>query len=94
MTRALADLGCVFLVITVGSGLLLRNPPPDWRPAHWQPDSGASVGAVTRDFELRGALKTWQWWGLTATLFLNVALGVSLISEEDPILRTLGQRFP
>jgi len=38
------------------------------------------------DFELGGALKTWQWYALWAMLFLNVVTaGIAIISEADPI---------
>ncbi|MEJ1974937.1 MAG: OFA family MFS transporter [Acetobacteraceae bacterium] len=91
---AFADLGIAFLVITTGCGLLMRNPPPDWKPANWQPNPRQVAQAALHDFDLRGALRTWQWWALAAILFLNVALGVSLISEEDPIFQALGHVSP
>ncbi len=92
--QAFADLGVAFMVVTLGCGLLLRNPPADWRPANWTPNPRQLSQAAVRNFDLRGALKTWQWWALAAILFLNVALGVSLISQEAPILRALGHVTP
>ncbi len=90
VTRSFADLGIAFLVITVGAGLLLRSPPPNWTPSDWRPEARHSTEVAAHDFDLGSALKSWQWWALAATLFLNVALGVSLISQEDPIFRALG----
>jgi MFS transporter, OFA family, oxalate/formate antiporter len=91
---AFADLGIAFLVITIGCGLLMRVPPPDWKPANWRPNPRQVAQAAVHDFVLRGALKTWQWWALAGILFLNVSLGVSLISEEDPIFQALGHVSP
>ncbi len=88
--RAFVILGIAFFVLTLGCGLLMRNPPPDWKPAGWRPNPQQAARPPALEFDLRGALKTWQWWALAGTLFLNVCLGVSLISEEDPIFRELG----
>jgi MFS transporter, OFA family, oxalate/formate antiporter len=93
--RAFAALGLTFLVVTAGCGLLMRNPPSDGHVAGAEPGPRQQGGRLaTHDFDLRGALKTWQWWALAAILFLNVALGVSLISQEAPILRALGHVTP
>src|SRR6478752_2076884 len=39
-------LGAIFFVMTVAGALLLRNPPPDYRPSGWKP-SGVSKSTAT-----------------------------------------------
>jgi OFA family oxalate/formate antiporter-like MFS transporter len=35
------------------------------------------------------ALRTWQWWTLWLTLFLNTSAGISIISQEAPLFQEL-----
>ena len=46
------------------------------------------------DFELGGALKTWQWYALWAMLFLNVTAGIAITSEADPIAQKVARVGP
>ena len=46
------------------------------------------------DFELGGALKTWQWHALWAMLFLNVTAGIAITSEADPIAQKVARVGP
>jgi OFA family oxalate/formate antiporter-like MFS transporter len=40
-------------------------------------------------YSLGEALRTWQWWALWLTLFLNTSAGISIISQEAPIFQEL-----
>src|SRR5215468_7967843 len=42
-------LGAIFLVMTMVGALLLRNPPPGYRPAGWSP-AAASAASSGKDF--------------------------------------------
>src|SRR5260370_3305561 len=46
-------------------------------------------GAATKDFNLRQALGTWQWYGLWLTLFLNSAAGIAIISQAAPMAQEI-----
>ncbi len=61
----------------------MRNPPDDYRPAGWQ--SPVSQQQQRPDYTLGAALKTWQWYGLWAILFLNTSAGISIISQAAPM---------
>ena len=54
-------------------------------------DAGAVAGgaAAARDYTLREALRTRQWWTLWLILFLNVSAGISLISQQAPLFQEL-----
>ena len=84
----LAVLGAVYLVVVVGAGLFLRDPPDGYRPAGWKPAADGEGGGQ-RVFDLRGALGTSQWYLLWATFFLNVVAGLGFISESAPMARDL-----
>jgi OFA family oxalate/formate antiporter-like MFS transporter len=81
-----AVLGVIYLVMVTGAALLLRNPPEGWQPEGWTaPSSSEAKGTSGRDFSLREALSTWQWYALWAILFLNVTAGIAIISEAAPM---------
>jgi OFA family oxalate/formate antiporter-like MFS transporter len=89
-----AILGILYLVMVVGAALFMKNPPEGWTPEGWEPEEEESGERTGVDYELRGALKTWQWYALWALLFLNVTAGIAIISEADPIAQELSGVAP
>jgi OFA family oxalate/formate antiporter-like MFS transporter len=89
-----AVLGIIYLVMVVGAGFFMKNPPEGWRPEGWEPEEEDTSERSGVDYELGGALKTWQWYALWALLFLNVTAGISIISEADPIAQELSGVAP
>jgi OFA family oxalate/formate antiporter-like MFS transporter len=86
-----ADLGIAFLIVTVVGGWFMQNPPQGWQPAGWTPKQLQSAQRATKDFTLRQALATWQWWALWLLLFLNTSAGISIISQEAPMFQELAK---
>jgi MFS transporter, OFA family, oxalate/formate antiporter len=84
-----AYLGIAFLVVTVAAGSFMQNPPDGWRPAGWSPTATQAAQRAKRDYTLREALATWQWWALWFLLFLNTSAGISVISQEAPMFQEL-----
>ncbi len=84
-----AILGVVYLVVVTGAASTLSNPPEDWTPEGWEPTAEQTAEASGRNYEIRGALKTWQWFALWSLLFLNVLAGISIISEASPIAQEI-----
>ena len=82
-------LGIVFLFVTVACGYFMQNPPEGYRPEGWSPSAALQKTEGARDFTLREALRTWQWWALWLLLFLNTSAGISVISQEAPMFREL-----
>jgi len=89
-----AILGILYLVMVVGAALFMKNPPEGWTPEGWEPEEEESGERTGVDYELGGALKTWQWYALWALLFLNVTAGIAIISEADPIAQELSGAAP
>jgi OFA family oxalate/formate antiporter-like MFS transporter len=89
-----AILGVLYLIMVVGAGLFMKNPPEGWAPEGWEPEEEESSERSGVDYELTGALKTWQWYALWALLFLNVTAGIAIISEADPIAQEVSGVAP
>jgi MFS transporter, OFA family, oxalate/formate antiporter len=89
--QTFAYLGIAYLVITMGTGYLMQNPPDGWKPAGWIPSATQSAQRAATDYTLGGALKTWQWWALWALLFLNTSAGISIISQESPMFQEIAK---
>src|SRR5215210_5991705 len=89
-----AILGIIYLVMVVGAGFFMKNPPEGWTPEGWEPEEEESSERSGVDYELGGALKTWQWYALWALLFLNVTAGIAIISEADPIAQEVSGAAP
>ncbi len=78
-------LGIAYLVATVLGGLQFRNPPQGYTVPGWEPGQ-AKVTGTSRQYTLREAMRTPQWYRLTAILTLNVTLGIALISQAAPAI--------
>jgi len=85
-----AYLGIAYLVVCVGAGFFMENPPAGWVPEGWTPKVLKSTEVAQDDFTLAQALRSWQWWALWLLLFLNTTAGISIISQEAPIFEELG----
>jgi len=82
-------LGVIYLIMVVGAALFMRNPPEGWKPEGWEPDARERSDRSGVDYELGGALRTWQWFALWALLFLNVTAGISIIVEAAPMAQEI-----
>jgi OFA family oxalate/formate antiporter-like MFS transporter len=86
-----AYLGMAYLIVCVIAASFMQNPPPGYSPAGWVPSVTQKARVSSRDFTLKEALSSWQWWALWLLLFLNTTAGISVISQEAPIFEELGK---
>jgi len=86
----LAILGVAYFIMVVLGSSIMRNPPEGWRPAGWKPSAKQQEQLDARDYTLKEALSTWQWYVLWAMLFLNVTAGISIISQASPMAQEIG----
>jgi OFA family oxalate/formate antiporter-like MFS transporter len=89
ISSTFAILGTIYLVAVVGAGLFMRNPPEGYRPEGWQPPAGQQASRESKDVTLGEALRSWQWYGLWAILFLNTTAGISIISQASPMAQEM-----
>ena len=84
-TKAFLPLGIGYLVMSLIGASFFRNPPegyvvPGYEPTA-EPAADTKVTQSTRDYTQGEALRTPQWYLLTAILTLNVSAGIALISQ-------------
>jgi OFA family oxalate/formate antiporter-like MFS transporter len=94
LSQTFVLLGLIYLIMVAGSALFMVNPPKDYRPAGWSPQTNQQAQAPAKDYALNEALRTWQWYGLWAILFLNTLAGISIISQASPMAQELTQANP
>ena len=83
VSQVFLPLGIAYLVATILGGALFRNPPAGYRVPGFD-ESRARVAGTANSFTLGEALRTPQWYRLTAILALNVTAGIALISQAAP----------
>ena len=79
-TRAFLPLGIAYLVMSLVGASFFRNPPQGYTVPGWTP-AQVSTARSAHDYTQGEALRTPQWYLLTAILMLNVAAGIALISQ-------------
>jgi OFA family oxalate/formate antiporter-like MFS transporter len=85
-----AYLGIAYGILTVATGLFMRNPPTGWKPEGWNA-SPKTLQRAGRDYTLGQAVRSWQWWALWLLLFINTSAGISVISQESPLFQDLAK---
>lgn len=76
-------LGLAYLVVTLVGGSFFRNPPEGYAVPGFEAPAGR-VGGGAASYTLTQALRTPQWYRLTAILALNVTAGIALVSQAAP----------
>ena len=77
------------MIMVVIGAAFMRNPPEGWRPEGWLPSAKQQEQLDARNYTLKEALSTWQWYVLWAILFLNVTAGISIISQASPMAQEI-----
>ena len=86
-----AYLGAAYALLGLLTAYFMQNPPAGWSPAGWTPSIKLTAQRSAKEYTLKSALMTWQWWALWLILFLNSSAGISVISQESPIFQELGK---
>ena len=91
--RTFAVLGVVYFIAITAAAMFMRNPPDGYRPPGWQP-STSQRQSFGRGSTLGDAVKSWQWYGLWALLFLNTTAGIAIISQAAPMVQEITHVTP
>lgn len=78
-TSAFLPLGIGYLVMSLVGASVFKNPPEGYVVPGYEKKSGADTEGA-KEFTQGEALRTRQWYLLTAILTLNVTAGIALIS--------------
>lgn len=87
--KTFAILGIAYLIAVTVPAFVMKDPPPDYRPEGWAPTVAQQKQRTTTTYTLPEALRTWQWYGLWALLFLNTSAGISIISQAAPMAQEI-----
>ena len=80
-TRAFLPLGIAYLILSVIGAAFFRDPPKGYTVPGFVPATTGRVVDSGRDYTQGEALRTRQWYLLTAILALNTTAGIALISQ-------------
>lgn len=67
--------------VAIVAGLLMKDPPPGWRPAGWVPRRTAVRRPSQHHYTVGEALRTWQMWVLIVSFVLISSAGLAGISK-------------
>lgn len=80
-TKAFLPLGIGYLILSLIGASFFRNPPSGYTVPGFAPATTGRVVDSGKDYTEKEALRTPQWYLLTAILTLNVTAGIALISQ-------------
>ena len=80
-TSAFLPLGIGYLVMSLIGAAFFRNPPAGYTVPGYEPVTSTTGTNGSSDYTQGEALRTPQWYLLTAILTLNVTAGIALISQ-------------
>jgi len=83
-------LGAIFFVMTVTGALLLKNPPPSYRPAGWTPAAASKSGSALHEFSPQEMLQTPTFYLMWIGYALGCSAGLMVISQLVPFARSVG----
>lgn len=79
-------LGILFLVTVVSGAQLMRNPPPGYQPAGWNPPpKPVAAGPVKVDFTPSEMIRTKAFWIVWLTFFAGCTAGLQITMRASPI---------
>lgn len=89
VARTFEILGLTYLVIVFACAFWMQNPESDGARSDYGAASVRPALGAVRDFTLKQALGTWQWYALWLTLFLNTSAGIAIISQAAPMAQEI-----
>ena len=86
VAEAFVAMGLIYFAFMLFGALIVRLPPPGWRPAGFQGRAGV---VAVRDVNADDAVKTPQFWLLWAVLFLNVTAGIGVLGQASLMIQDM-----
>ncbi|MDF9407246.1 MAG: putative MFS-type transporter YhjX [Pelotomaculum sp. PtaB.Bin013] len=85
-----AYLGIIFGICVVIGAQFLKNPPPGYKPAGWEPPVLATGKASGGDYDTGEMVKTAQFYLMWISYLFGSAAGLMIISNALPIATAQG----
>jgi OFA family oxalate/formate antiporter-like MFS transporter len=83
-------LGAIFFVMTMAGALLLKNPPPGYRPAGWVPGTASKHAPTSREFSPGAMLRTPTFYLMWVGYAFGCSAGLMVISQLVPFAKSVG----
>jgi OFA family oxalate/formate antiporter-like MFS transporter len=87
--KTFSILGIAYLIAVTVPALFMKDPPPGYVPPGWTPSAAEKKQRSSKDYTLKEALGTWQWYALWGLLFLNTSAGISMILQAAPMAQEI-----
>jgi OFA family oxalate/formate antiporter-like MFS transporter len=87
-------LGIAYIIIVTIGALILRNPPPGYKPAGWNPPQPAAGSVVKTDYTAGQVLGTGQFWLIWLLYFCGAGTGLMMIGQTAPIGKEMAGLTP
>jgi MFS family permease len=79
---------CYFVMMNFGA-LIVRVPPPGWKPGGFEPSMQARKLVTTAQVTADEALKTPQFYLLWGVLCCNVTAGIGILAQASPMCQDM-----
>ncbi|WP_378733205.1 OFA family MFS transporter [Nocardia brasiliensis] len=79
-------MGLTYAVFMSVGVLLVRVPPPGWRPEGWVPQAKTAKLISEHDVAANDAIRTPQFWLLWIVLCFNVTAGIGILEKAAPMV--------
>ncbi|MDP8949703.1 MAG: OFA family MFS transporter [Actinomycetota bacterium] len=90
--RTFGVLGLSYAVLIGGAAWFVRNPPEDHEPLVLDHrEQGQDAEPKETPYDLRGALRTWQWYALWVVFLLNTTVGLAIYSDAKATAGSIGE---
>jgi MFS family permease len=82
-------MGLIYFCFMLFGILMVRLPPPGWRPSAFTTGIGRSLLTTPQDVTADEAIRTRPFWLLWAVLFLNVTAGIGVLGQASPMIQEM-----
>jgi len=83
-------LGIIFGICVIIGAQFLKNPPPGYKPAGWEPPVQAAGKVSSGDFSTGDMMKTPQFYLIWLSYLFGSAAGLMIIANALPIAKVQG----
>jgi MFS transporter, OFA family, oxalate/formate antiporter len=89
--RTFGVLGLSYAALIGGAAWFVRNPPEDHEPLVLDHrEQGQDAKPKETSYDLRRALRTWQWYALWVVFLLNTTVGLAIYSDAKAMAGSIG----
>jgi MFS family permease len=89
VARTLMLLGVTYFVFISIGAVIIRRPPPGWKPAGWTPPTRKNKMITDRDHSRNEALCKPQFYLMWWIFFLLVTAGIGILAQASPMMQDM-----